>query len=103
MFSVKIGLFRISGELQFRVCNHGEPCASSHMAREGEHFYKEEKEVGRAVANRVHGFLFAESLPGEKRSFSSFCWALLSSQGTRAPPYSPLTLRFLFINFLQGL
>lgn len=65
MFSVKIGLFRISGELQFRVCNRDEPCASSHMAREGEHFYKEEKEkkkkkeekeVGRAVANRVHGF-----------------------------------------------
>lgn len=25
------GLFRISRELQFRVCNHGEPCASPLM------------------------------------------------------------------------
>jgi len=27
-----------------------------------------EKEVGRAVVNRVHGFSLAESMPGNKRS-----------------------------------
>ena len=31
----KMGLFGISRELQFRVCNHGEPHASPHVAREG--------------------------------------------------------------------
>ena len=29
-----MGLFMISGELQFGVCNHSEPHASAHMARE---------------------------------------------------------------------
>ena len=42
--SAKMGLFGISGELQFRVCNHGKPCASPHMAREGENLHREEKE-----------------------------------------------------------
>ena len=52
----------------------------SHMAREGDHLYRGEKEVGRAVVNRVHDFSLAESLPG-KRSLSSSCWVLLLSQG----------------------
>ena len=50
--SAKMGLFGISGELQFRVCNHGKPCASPHMAREGEHFQREEKEVGKDVVKQ---------------------------------------------------
>ena len=58
----KMGLFRIRGELQLRACNRGEPCSSSHVARGGEHFYKEEKEIETAVANRVHGFSLTESL-----------------------------------------
>ena len=32
-------------------------------AREGEHFNREDKEVGRAIVNGVHGFSPAESLP----------------------------------------
>ena len=47
--STKMGLFGINRELQFRVCSHGEPCTSPHTAREGEHFYKGKKEVGRAL------------------------------------------------------
>ena len=34
----------------------------------------------------------AESWPGKKKSLSSPCWALLSSQGMRAPPAGLLTL-----------
>ena len=50
-----MGLFGISRELQFRVCNQGESCASSPRAREG-YLYSGEKEVGRVTVNRVHGF-----------------------------------------------
>ena len=41
----------MSRELQFGVYNHGEPWASPPMARGGEHFYREEKEFGRAIVN----------------------------------------------------
>ena len=79
-----MGLFGISRELQFRFCKHDEPRTSSRMAREGERFYRGENEVGRALVNRVYGFSLAQSLPG-KKSLSSSCAALLSSQGVRAP------------------
>ena len=42
-FSAKMSLFGISRELKFRVCNCGEPCASSHMAREIIFFFFIEK------------------------------------------------------------
>ena len=48
----KMGLFGISGELQFRVCNHGKPCASPHMAREEEHCNREEKEAGKVIVKQ---------------------------------------------------
>ena len=54
--SLKMGLFRISRELQFRVCNHGKPQASLPTARKGEHFYREEKEAGRVITNKARGF-----------------------------------------------
>ena len=47
-----MGLFGISRELQFWDCNHGEPPARSHMAKEGECFYRAEKEVGRDRVNK---------------------------------------------------
>ena len=88
--SVKMALFRISRELHFGVCNHGESCASSYTARNN--FRRGEKEVGRALLNRAHGFLLAESLPGKKRIFSSSCLALLLSQDIRALSSGHLTL-----------
>ena len=45
-------MFRTSRELPFEVCNHIEPQASLHTARKGEHFYEEEKEVGRVTVNK---------------------------------------------------
>ena len=48
----KMGLFRISRELQFGLCNHGKPRASSRLSREGECFYRGEKEVGRVIKNK---------------------------------------------------
>ena len=47
-----MGLFEISRQLQFRVYNHGKPCASCHPAREGEPFYRQEKEAEGALINK---------------------------------------------------
>ena len=66
--SLKMGLFRISRELQFRVCNHGKPQASLPTARKGEHFYREEKEAGRVITNKARGFHWL-SLCQERRVF----------------------------------
>ena len=57
-----------------------------------EHFYWEEKEIGRLAVNRVHDFSLVVSLPAKKRSLYSSCWALLLSQGVRAPPSGLSTL-----------
>ena len=73
-----MGLLRIRGELQLRVCNRGEPCSSSHMAKGGEHFYKEEEEIETAVANRVHGFSLTESLQREESLFFLLGSAVIS-------------------------
>ena len=48
-----MGLYRLSRDFQFGVCNLGEPRrASPYLAREGEHFYRKEKEVERTVAKK---------------------------------------------------
>ena len=92
MSPAKLDLFRISRKLQFGICNHGEPCASPCMAREGEYFYRLEKEGGRAIGNRVHGFPLDDSLPETKRSLSFFCWALLWLQDLRDSLFSLQTV-----------
>ena len=48
-FSSKMVLFGIGRELQFGVCNHGEPRARPHMARVGECLYREEEEIGKTI------------------------------------------------------
>lgn len=78
-------------ELQFRVCNHGEPSPSLCTEREREGFCTGKKEVGKAVVNKVHGFSLDETLPGIKRSLSSH-WTLLLLQSVRAPPSGRSTL-----------
>ena len=56
----KVDLFGTSRELQFRVSNHGEPCASPHTVsqqeNENKHCYKGRKEDERVTINRVCGF-----------------------------------------------
>ena len=47
-----MGLFGTNKELHFSVHNHSELQASPQTAREGELFYREEKEVGRGVVNK---------------------------------------------------
>ena len=92
----KTSLFRIRKELQFWVYNHGKSCASPSTAREGQLFYRREKEVWRAIVNKesrkTKSFSLAELLPERRGGLSSSSWALLSSQGTRAPPSGLLTL-----------
>ena len=46
-----MGLFRISKELQFPLCNNGEPCVIPPAAGEQEPLWGREK-VGRAVVNK---------------------------------------------------
>ena len=84
---VKMGLFKISRELQFWVCNHNEPYASPQTAREGGCFYRGEKEVGRDVVNRIHGFSLTESLPGKKSS--SLLGSSIVVGGESSPFWSP--------------
>ena len=43
----KMGLFGISRELQFRICNYGKPCASLHTVGKGECFIGRKRELGR--------------------------------------------------------
>lgn len=61
------------------------PCTSLHKAREGECFYRGEKEVGKTTVN-CEDFSLAESLQGKKRSLDASCWALLVFQKMRTPP-----------------
>ena len=58
----KMGLFRMSREFQFGVCKHEKP--RKVPSKNGG-----EKEVGRAVLNRVHSFSLAELLPKNRPSF----------------------------------
>ena len=45
---------RISKELQFGVCNYGEPHASPEQQGEEKLFHRGKEEVGRAIVNKVH-------------------------------------------------
>ena len=44
-----MGLFGIGRELRFGICSYGKAHASPYGAWEGEFFYTEEREIGRAV------------------------------------------------------
>ena len=55
-------------------------------------FIEGKRKLGGLSKQRVPGFSLAESLPGKKRRLSFSCWALLSSQGMRAPLSSLPTL-----------
>lgn len=71
VFLFFIFLPRVGRELQFGVCNHGDPCESPCMVRESEYFYREEKQVGRAVAKKtIHGFSLVKSFRKEEKSSS---------------------------------
>lgn len=73
--------------MQFRTCNHGEPCLSPLTAKERGHFPVGEKNVEKPLVNKesIHGFSLAESVSGSKRSLSSSFWALLPSKDVRGP------------------
>ena len=53
-----MGLFGIGKELQFGICSYGKAHASPYGAWEGEGFYTEEREVGRAVYSKQSQWLF---------------------------------------------
>ena len=75
-------------------CNLGSATMVSHREvpkQQGkENSYKEEKEVGRAIVNRAHGFPLAELLPRKKSLF--FLLSSAIAQGMSAPPSGLPTL-----------
>lgn len=88
----------ISSELQFRVCNHGKPHASSCTAREEEHIYREDRKLGKGFIIKSPwlptGLSFTESLPG-KGSF----FFLLGSGFITAGGSSPFLLYCFYLFF----
>ena len=82
----KLDLFRISRELQFRVCNHGKSRASSCKARKGEHVYREEKEVGMALVNK-ESVAFHWLSPSQERRVCIPPFGLCYHQRTWSSPF----------------
>ena len=100
--SAKMGLFMISSELQFRVCNHGKPHASSCTARE-EHIYREDRNLGKGFIIKSPwlptGFSFTESLPG-KGSFFFLLGSGFITAGGSSPSYFIVFIYFLHSQFV---
>uniref|UniRef100_A0A8D1V8U9 Testis expressed 9 n=1 Tax=Sus scrofa TaxID=9823 RepID=A0A8D1V8U9_PIG len=88
-----MGLFGISRELYFRVCNHDRPRARPQQ--QGKNSLYGETEVGRARVNKDSSL--PECLPGRK-SLPSYFWALLLLQYVRAPPSVLLSVFFFFFS-----
>ena len=77
-----------------------EPYLKSHLAKEGEHFGKKEKEDGRAIWNRDHDFSLAKFLLGMKKIFF-FLFGSVVAGHENSPFWTPnsVQLRFVFIKF----
>ena len=83
----KIGLFWISRQLQFRVCDHNKPRGSPHMAREGDPLYRGGKEVGSAIVDTPRLSLARK----EEESFF-FLWVSAIITGHESTPSGLLAL-----------
>lgn len=82
----KIGLFKISRELQFGVCNHSEARASPKGQGKESTFIQGEKAMGRAIVNTKSKASLGSVLARKG------ILPVLSSQDMRAPPSGLLTL-----------
>ena len=79
-----------------------EPYLKSHLAKEGEHFGKKEKEDGRAIWNRNHDFSLAKFLLEMKKFFFFFfLFGSVVAGHENSPFWTPnsIQLRFVFIKF----
>ena len=97
--SAKMGLFGISKELQFRVCNHSKPSLSPHRARE-DLFLKRGNECWEGCCKqRTSDFSLAESLP--RRLFFPLPGSAVVIGCESSPFWSSysIELLLLFINF----
>ena len=82
-----MGLFGIGRELKFRVCNHSKPRASPHMARTGECFHGEKKEVGRVIVKQSPWLSIGLDLAKKEEESTFFLLgSAISFQGLRASP-----------------
>lgn len=96
-----MGLFQLSRELQVRICNCVDLCASSPVAKKRECFYGEEKEIGRAVGNNEYMTFHLPSPHQESRGVFFLCVGLYYHQCENSPVLSlnSTQFKFLFINF----
>ena len=99
--SAKMGLSLINKELQFRVCNQGQPCASPQQKWREELFYRWETVVGKAIVNKesvVFHWLscdclsFSELLPGKNRDTFFFLLGSALIVGHETPTFCLPTL-----------
>lgn len=82
----RMGLFGINRELQFGVCNHGEPCASPQQKLRGKLFFTGEEEFGRPAVNKSPRLFIGRAAARREEG------AVLSLQGMGAPPSDLPTL-----------
>ena len=77
------------------------PHLKSHSAEEGEHFGKKEKEAGRAIWNRDHGFSLAKFLLQWRGFFFFFLFGSVVAGHENSLFWTPnsIQLRFVFIKF----
>ena len=97
----RMGLFGLSGKLQFGVCNHGNLHTICHMVREREHFYIMKKKDGRAIAKSL--WLFTAFARKEGTFFLLLGSTIITEYEGSPLLFSQLYQRFLFINFLHFL
>lgn len=92
-FPVKVGLFEINREWQFSGCHCIKLCESPCTVREGQYFYRGEKEVGRAIGNKESLAFHWLSLCQGRRGG---CLPIGLCYGCSAREFSPSGLQILF-------
>ena len=101
-FSSRNRLFGINKELQFKICNHGQPCASPQQENGQKSFMEGKRKLG-VLQLTENPWLFIGRVvtvshwiscdQARRGSLSSSCQVLLSTQGMRAP-FSDLSTLF---------
>ena len=83
----KKGLFRISRELQQRLCNHRKPRLGLFRTRKGELFYKRDKEDLRAVVNKQSWHFIGWVLAWKDKNSSFLLLGSATVTGHQSSPF----------------
>ena len=115
----KLGLFEISRELQFRVCNHSELQASPPVTREGLHFHFSLSCIGEGNGNPLQGSCLENpreggawwaAVYGVAQSWTRLKWLSSSSSSSSywvyksyLPQWQILSHTFFYITFRSAM